>query len=141
MVALTLSLLWPALHSVAAETAGKGTPGMGALDGKVFVMETGDMGKKADGKDTVTFGNGKFHSQGCDQYGFGDAAYTTATQGDAVTFAAETLSPKRGKIQWEGTVRGDQIDVRYVWTDAAHWYKPNLKPLEMWGKGEWKKPE
>ena len=53
----------------------------------------------------------------------------------------ETTSPKSGKIQWEGTVRGGQIDVRYVWTDAAHWYKPNLKPLEMWGKGEWKKPE
>src|SRR3989304_3857370 len=75
---------------------------MGAGDGKVFVMDTGDMVKKADGKDTVTFRNGKFHSQGCDQYGFGDAVYTTATQGDAVTFAVETSSPKRGKIQWEG---------------------------------------
>ena len=141
MVALALSLLLPALHSVAGETAGKGTPGMGALDGKVFVMETGDTGKKANGKDTVTFRTGKFHSQGCDQYGFGDAVYTTATQGDTVTFAAETTSPKSGKIQWEGTVRGDKIDVRYVWSDAAHWYKPNPKPLEKWGKGELKKVE
>ena len=114
---------------------------MGARDGKVFVMDTGDMGKKADGKDTVTFRKGKFRSQGCDQYGFGDAVYTTAAQGDAVTFAAETSSPKSGKIQWEGTVRGDQIGVRYVWTDAAHWYKPNPKPLEKWGKGELKKVE
>src|SRR3990172_7345968 len=79
MVALVLSLLWPALLSVAGETAGKGSPGMGARDGKVFVMDTGDMGKKADCKDTVTFRKGKFRSQGCDQYGFGDAVYTTAT--------------------------------------------------------------
>ena len=54
---------------------------------------------------------------------------------------ALAAGPKSGKIQWEGTVRGDQIDVRYVWTDAAHWYKPNLKPLEKWGKGDLKKLE
>ena len=74
----------------------------------------GQGGKKADGKDAVTFRNGKFHSQGCDPYGFGDAVYTTTTQGDTVTFEAETSSPKSRKIQWEGTVRGDQIDIRHV---------------------------
>jgi hypothetical protein len=29
----------------------------------------------------------------------------------------------------------------YVWTDAAHWYKPNPKLLGKWGKGDWKKLE
>ena len=87
---------------------------MGALDGKIFVMETGDMGKKADGKDTVTFRNGKIHSQGCDQYGFGDAVYTTATQGDIGTFATESVSPQKGKIQREGSVGGGKIAGRYL---------------------------
>ena len=36
---------------------------------------------------------------------------------------------------------GAQIDIRHVWTDAAHWYKPNPTPLEKGGKGDWKKLE
>jgi hypothetical protein len=42
-------------------------------------------------------------------------------------------------MNWRGTVQGDKIEIRYVWTDSAHWYKPNPKPLENWGKGELKK--
>ena len=138
LVGLVLSLLWAAPHAVAGESEMKGTAAPGALDGKVFVIETGEMGKKADGKDTLTFQNGKFHSLGCDQYGFGLGMYTASAQGDTIAFAAETASAKKGKIRWEGTVRGDRIDVRYVWTDSSHWYKPNPKPLEKWGKGQLK---
>jgi hypothetical protein len=54
---------------------------------------------------------------------------------------AETKSEKKGRMHWEGTVRGDKIDVHYVWTDKSHWYKPNPKPLEKWAKGELKKSE
>lgn len=113
----------------------------GLLDGKTFVVEQGEKGKEAKGKDTLLFKNGKFRSAGCDRYGFGDGPYTANGEGDIVRFVAETTSESKGKMHWEGTVRGDRIDVTYVWTDKSHWYKPNPKPLEKWARGELKKAE
>ena len=113
----------------------------GVLDGKTFAVETGDKGKGADDKDTLIFRNGKFRSVGCEKYGFGDGSYTTTAQGDTITFVAEIKSEKKGRISWEGTVRGDKIDADYVWTDKSHWYKSNPKPVEKWAKGELKMSE
>ena len=113
--------------------------GQGSLDGKTFVVETGEKGKAAADKDTITFRDGNFHSMGCDKYGFGDGAYTSSVKGDVIQFEAITTSPTKGKMTWKGTVTGDKIEVGYVWVDAPHWYKPNPKPLEKWAKGELKK--
>jgi hypothetical protein len=113
----------------------------GVLDGKTFVVEKGKKGEKAEGTDTLIFRNGRFRSAGCDKYGFGEGAYTATAQGDSVRFIAVTTSETKGKMHWEGTVRGDKIDVTYAWTDKSHWYKPNPKPLEEWAKGELKKSE
>jgi len=115
------------------------TAGQGSLDGKTFVVETGEKGKSGGEKDTLTFRDGNFHSAGCDQYGFGDGAYTSTVDGDPIRFEAVTTSPTKGKMTWKGTVQGDKIEVGYVWVDASHWYKPNPKPLEKWAKGELKK--
>jgi len=113
--------------------------GQGVLDGKTFVVETGEKGKSGGDKDTLTFKDGNFRSAGCDQYGFGDGAYTSSVKGDSIQFEAVTTSPTKGKMTWKGTVTGDKIEVAYVWVDASHWYKPNPKPLEKWAKGELKK--
>ena len=113
--------------------------GQGSLDGKTFVVETGEKGKSGGDKDTLIFKDGNFHSTGCDQYGFGDGAYTSSVNGDSIQFEAVTTSPTKGKMTWKGTVTGDKIEVGYVWLDASHWYKPNPKPLEKWAKGELKK--
>ncbi len=113
--------------------------GQGSLDGKTFVVETGEKGKSGVDKDTLTFKDGNFRSAGCDQYGFGDGAYTSTVNGDSIRFEAVTTSPTKGKMTWKGTVQGDKIEVGYVWVDATHWYKPNPKPLEKWAKGELKK--
>lgn len=113
--------------------------GQGPLDGKTFVVETGEKGKSGGEKDTLTFKDGSFHSVGCDQYGFGDGSYTATVNGDSIRFEAVTTSPTKGKMTWKGTVQGDKIEVSYVWVDASHWYKPNPKPLEKWAKGEMKK--
>jgi hypothetical protein len=113
--------------------------GQGLLDGKTFVVETGEKGKSGVDKDTLTFKDGNFRSAGCDQYGFGDGAYTSSVKGDSIQFEAVTTSPTKGKMTWKGTVTGDKIEVAYVWVDASHWYKPNPKPLEKWAKGELKK--
>jgi len=111
------------------------------LDGKTFVVETGEKGKSGGDKDTLTFKGGNFHSVGCDQYGFGDGSYTAIVNGDSIQFEAVTTSATKGKMTWKGTVKGDKIEVGYVWVDASHWYKPNPKPLEKWAKGELKKSE
>ena len=113
--------------------------GQGALDGKTFTVETGEKGKSGGDKDTLTFKDGNFRSAECDQYGFGDGAYTSSVQGDSIQFEAVTTSTTKGKMTWKGTVTGDKIEVAYVWVDASHWYKPNPKPLEKWAKGELKK--
>jgi hypothetical protein len=113
--------------------------GQGALDGKTFAVETGEKGKSGGDKDTLTFKDGNFRSAGCDQYGFGDGAYTSSVQGDSIQFEAVTTSTTKGVMTWKGTVTGDKIEVAYVWVDASHWYKPNPKPLEKWAKGELKK--
>jgi hypothetical protein len=113
--------------------------GQGPLDGKTFVVETGEKGKSGGDKDTLTFKDGNFRSAGCDQYGFGDGAYTSTVIGDTIQFEAVTTSPTKGKMTWKGTVTGYKIEVAYVWGDASHWYKPNPKPLEKWAKGELKK--
>ncbi len=106
----------------------------GPLDEKVFVVESGEMGKKAEAKDTFIFKDGKFRSTNCDRYGFGDGVYTSTLIGDTITFATDTRSETSGTMHWEGTVQGDKIDVRYTWIDTAKWYKPNPKPREYWAK-------
>ena len=113
--------------------------GQGSLDGKTFAVETGEKGKSGGDKDTLTFKDGNFRSAGCDQYGFGDGAYTSTVDGESIRFEAVTTSPKKGKMTWKGTVNGDKIEVSYVWVDSSHWYKPNPKPVEKWAKGELKK--
>lgn len=136
LMAAFLLLAWGSSPAI----GGEGTAS-GVLDGKTFTVETGDKGKGADDKDTLSFSNGKFQSIGCDKYGFGDGAYTTKVQGDSITFVAEIKSEKKGRIRWEGAVRGEKIDASYVWTDKSHWYKPNPKPVEKWAKGGLKKSE
>jgi hypothetical protein len=106
-----------------------------SLEGKTFAAETGEKGKSAGPeKETISFKNGRFHSAACDQYGFGDAPYTAMGAADgSVAWTAETTSAKEGKIQWKGTVKGDQLESTYVWTKAGQ------DPIEYWLKGTAKK--
>ena len=127
-----LFLACMAQTSAAAEGSTKG-----ALDGKVFVVETGKKGKQASGKDTIIFRDGRFLSTIREKWdGFRPGTYTAATNGDAVTFAADSVSRTRGTMHWEGTVRGDGIAARYLWTDNPRWYQPTPTPTEYWAKGE-----
>lgn len=106
----------------------------GVLDGKTFVAEAGEQGKKADSKDEILFRDGKLRSTACDVYGFGDGVYTTMDHGGAGTmFHARTESAKEGAIEWAGMIKGDSIDGNYVWT------KPGQKPISYWLKGTLKK--
>jgi hypothetical protein len=121
------------MHPAAAEGETKG-----ALDGEVFLVEKGELGKPSDGKDTYIFRDGKFRSIYFEEeYGFEAGAYTSTKKGDAITFVVDIRSKSHGTIHLEGTVRGDKkVDVRYTWNGKKpKWYqakKPNSS--EHWAR-------
>jgi hypothetical protein len=83
---------------------------MSSLDGRNFLGVVLECGKTEGDADTIVFEDGRFRSIACDRYGYGDGPYTTIAAGDAVTFEAQTESPKYGKLLWHGVVRGRRLD-------------------------------
>lgn len=91
--------------AVAAASAGRDP-----LEGRTFDGIVLECGKTSGDADSLIFRNGRFRSSACDRYAYGDAPYSAAVEGEAVTFSAETESPKYGKLLWHGTVRGKRLD-------------------------------
>ena len=83
---------------------------MNMLDGRNFVGIVLECGKTAGDADTIIFKDGRFRSTACDRYDYGDGAYTASAADGAVSFAAQTESPKYGKLLWRGVVRGRRLD-------------------------------
>ncbi|HAM33160.1 MAG TPA: hypothetical protein DDX05_06425 [Deltaproteobacteria bacterium] len=106
------------------------------LDGKTFVAQSGEKGKKGSNKDTIAFRDGRFLSEGCVQWGFGDAAYVAGIEGDGIRFQARTVSPTHGAMAWSGLVKGDTIEATSIWT-RERWYWKMKR--EYWYSGESKK--
>ena len=102
------------------------------LDGQKFIGPTGEKGKKVHHEDVLTFRDGKFTSSECFQYGFEGGPYTTTIEGDAIHFQAETISPTHGKMVWQGTLKGDSLDVTYNWT-KERWFWTTFR--EYWFRG------
>lgn len=116
--------------SAAAESAGPA--GRGALlDGAVFDGPTGAEGRPANHIDHVVFADGRFLSQGCARWGFGEADYEAWRDGDVIHFEAVTVSPTHGRLAWQGSVDGDRIEATFVWTKnriiwttrRAYWFR------------------
>lgn len=80
------------------------------LDGRRFDGVVLECGKTAGDADTLLFSGGRFRSTACDQYGYGDGAYTVTASADEVRFEAQTESPKFGRLRWHGVVRGTRLD-------------------------------
>jgi len=80
------------------------------LDGRSFEGVVLERGKTSGDADTLIFNAGRFRSTACDQYGYADGPYTASVSGDTIAFAAETESPKYGKLLWKGVVRGHKLD-------------------------------
>ncbi|PWT90299.1 MAG: hypothetical protein C5B54_07420 [Acidobacteria bacterium] len=104
-----------------------------SLDGKTFEGKTGEKGKTEAHDDSLMFADGKFHSSACDQYGFTPVAYKASQKNGVTTFTAEASSEKEGKINWKGTIKGDDCDATLVWKKAGQ------KDVEYWFKGSVKK--
>lgn len=98
-----------------------------ALDGKVFSGVFLERGKTSGDADTLSFSNGRFRSSACDRYGYGDAPYrVVAVEGDVTRFEATTESPRYGKLEWTGTIRGDKLDA------TAMMLRSGKAPVENW---------
>ena len=97
-----------------------------ALDGRSFKGVFLERGKTSGDADTLRFQGGRFRSSACDRYGYSDAPYKVSVHGDEVRFEAETESPKHGKLQWKGVVRGDKLDA------TATMLRSNKPPIENW---------
>jgi hypothetical protein len=102
------SLFVPALRVAGA--TGSALASRAALDGRNFDGVVLECGKTSGDADTLIFKDGRFRSTACDQYGYGDGAYTATRADDGVVFEAETESPKYGKLLWKGVVRGARLD-------------------------------
>jgi hypothetical protein len=112
--------------------AGVGTGTSHLLDGKTFLTQTGEKGKKADHEDIISFRDGRFISEGCVKYGFEEKSFTAFADGDAIRFHAENVSPKLGIMLWEGTVKGDVIEAASTWI-RDRWYWKIKR--EYWYRG------
>jgi hypothetical protein len=88
--------------------------GKGKLDGKTYKVTVTETSKSSFA-DTLTFKNGTFDSSECRQYGFKPTVYA----GDGATFTVTAKSDKEGTTEWSGTIKGDSIEGKMVWTKAG----------------------
>jgi hypothetical protein len=91
-------------------TSARDQAGVGALDGRRFVVDvvaTGDIGGD---RDTLEFAGGRFHSRGSDDYGFGSGEYATLKVEGGWRFRATCRNESGGTNEWHGIVRGDSIE-------------------------------
>lgn len=98
----------------------------GALDGRSFEGVFLERGKTSGDADTLIFKDGRFRSTACDRYGYSDAAYRISADADGMRFEAETHSPKYGKLQWSGVVRGGKLDATVMML------QPGKPAVENW---------
>lgn len=122
--------------AVGAAASQSAVPTISLLDGKTFVAQSGEKGKQASNKDTIAFRDGRFLSEGCSPYGFGDAPYQATVDGAAVRFHAETHSPTHGTMIWDGIVKDDAIEATSIW-NRERWYWKIKR--EYWYRGQMKK--
>ena len=94
------------------------TEGAGLLDGMKFEGSlTEDGSEAAPFEETLIFENGEFLSKACIPYGFGKAPYKATKEGDRIKWSAVVpSSDSKGKAGWSGSVVGDKLTGKMVWS-------------------------
>jgi len=111
-------------------------PPSSSLDGMTFVAQSGEKGKQASNKDTIVFRNGRFLSEGCNPYGFGNAPYQATVDGATVRFHAETPQPDT-RQHGLGRDRQGRHHRSNEHMDRKRWYWNITR--EYWYKGQLRK--
>lgn len=103
------------------------------LDGKTFQVSAWESGKpEKQDPDVLVFANGTFDSEGCHQYGFGPAPYTSNQTQEGLQFKCTTKSATEGDIDFEGTYSQNNINGKFIWrkegqADLHYEFKGSLK--------------
>jgi len=105
------------------------------LEGKSFQGEIGILGEPAHATDLVIFNDGQFISKNCqERCGYTSGDYWI--RGNENQLNVKALTPcltADATILWEGTITGDQIEGKFIWTNNR-WYWTFEK--EFWFKGK-----
>ncbi|PYQ12051.1 MAG: hypothetical protein DMH00_06855 [Acidobacteria bacterium] len=117
---LAILVLALAAFSPGALAAGKGkipsktvaAPEEGIWQVKITPDPDAAAKGEKESEDQLLLRKGRFHSPGCDAFGFGPAPYRTA----GGTWMSDTESKTDGRIHWHGEVSGDSISGEMVWT-------------------------
>ena len=105
------------------------------LEGKSFKGEIGEFGEPAHATDLVVFSNGQFISENCQaRCGYTSGDYWIRRDGNQLDVKAMTAClTADATILWEGSIKGDQIEGKFTWTNNR-WYWTFEK--EFWFKGK-----
>ncbi len=104
-----------------------------SLDVKSFSIKINEHGKDSEATDDeLIFKDGTFFSSDCEQYGFSPAKYESKSKDDVTMFKSTLTSEKEGKAEWEGKVKGDNIEGTFIWSKEGqdpivYTYKGSLK--------------
>ncbi|MBP7147937.1 MAG: hypothetical protein KBD01_10360 [Acidobacteria bacterium] len=91
----------------------------GPLDGSQFKGELGQQGQGKLADEVVSFRDGKLHSVALESYSFWDAEYKATTEGGTTKFEATSISPREGRVQWKGSISGNALEAKLVWTHGT----------------------
>lgn len=105
---------------------------LGELNGKTFTGEIGNKGEGAGTQDSFVFKDGKFASTLCSTFGYSSGDYKEITEGDTINFESQITSANGGKMDWKGSVKGENLEGTFVTHE-------NTQTSESWFKGTLKK--
>lgn len=107
----------------------------GPLDGMEFVSKLGPEGKPKDVDDRFVFSGGMFVSKECElRCDYPARAYFVKQTKSGTEFISNTKCPyKDAEITWHGTVKGEQISGRAIWT-VRRWYWTVTNTYEFEGQ-------
>ena len=125
-----LGLLLLSAAPVSAQEAVEQKSASHVLDGKTFVTLEEEP-------DELVFEDGTFFSTTCAQWGFEASPVIASVDGDVIRFETESTSPKHGKMVWQGTVKGETMNVSQEWTKKRWYWKDahQVKELQAILKG------
>ncbi|MBL7819001.1 MAG: hypothetical protein JNL65_00185 [Saprospiraceae bacterium] len=103
------------------------------LDGKSYQISSWDINhpEKQD-PDIIVFKNNSMDSESCHQYGFVAAPYHSTYKDGVYSFSSTIKSNTEGEMQFNGTVKDQEITGSFVWkkagqADINYAFKGNLK--------------
>ena len=114
---------WLAVSAIILSSVALASPNIAVLDGTSWKLEVkpDDMArdkKEKDFKETLTFADGNI-TLSAPKVGSAASPYSVTRSGEKdVTFKAERVSYGEGNSVWTGTVHGNDLEGKLIWTKS-----------------------